>query len=145
MADRVSASIEIGGALPARLVPELLSAAQADGGCIEWDTPLDENSIIPGETLEVCAHELPWGRFEHLEQFCMDQGLAYRKRAASCGGSFGAEREIYHGQGETVSYEESEAGYVVIGLDAIRALGSLDKIEHWFEAAEAPVPPLILA
>ena len=145
MADRASASIQIGGVLHIRLVPELVAAAQLDGGSLGWDEePLDETMITSGETLEVCATGLAWGRFEHLEQFCITHELAFRLDAGSCNGAFGPERALYDGKGNARLFDVSEGGHVVVTLDKVRALGSLAAIEAWFADAETPTPSLVI-
>lgn len=145
MADRASASIQIGGVLNTRLVPELVAAAQLDGGRTGWDEEaLDETMIKSGETLHVFATGLPWGRFEHLEQFCMTHSLAFRLDADSSKGAFSRERALYDGKGRARVFQVSENGDVVVSLNMVHGLGSLAAIENWFAEAETPTPPLIL-
>lgn len=145
MADRASASIQIGGVLDIRLVPELVAAAQLDDGRTGWDEKaLDESVIRSGETLEVFATRLPWGHFEHLEQFCMAHGLAFRLDADSSKGAFSRERALYDGKGRARVFEISEAGDVVISLNMAQKLGSLAAIEAWVADAETPTPPLVI-
>lgn len=65
MADRVSASITIGGTLPRSLLPDLAALVQAEGLSTEWDGETFTLAMFrEGVPLELMAHEVAWGRFE---------------------------------------------------------------------------------
>lgn len=68
MADRVSASITIGGTLPQSLLPDLAALIQEQGLSTEWDGETFTLAMFrEGVPLELMAHEVAWGRFERLE------------------------------------------------------------------------------
>lgn len=80
MADRVSASITIGGTLQRSLLPDLAALVQAEGLSIEWDgEPFILAMFREGVPLELMAHEVAWGRFEHLETWCVEHGLPFAR------------------------------------------------------------------
>src|SRR3546814_20203347 len=71
MADRVSASITIGGALPSALLPDFIALIEQQGLSTEWDGEAFTASDLTGNAaLELMAHAVAWGRFEGLEAFC---------------------------------------------------------------------------
>lgn len=80
MADRTSASITIGGTLPRSLLPDLATLVQAEGLSTEWDgEPFTLSMFREGVPLELMAHEVAWGRFEHLETWCVEHGLPFTR------------------------------------------------------------------
>src|SRR3546814_2399353 len=80
MADRVSASITIGGALAAGLLPDLLAAIANEGLSTEWDgAPFAADQLACGVPVRLMAHEVAWGRLEALEAFCVTHGLPFAR------------------------------------------------------------------
>jgi hypothetical protein len=83
MADRSDASIRIGGKLPRNLLDALLDEISGENAAIEWtDEPIEDvedlqDSIIPGEPLEVVASQKVGGLLESLEAFCRANALTY--------------------------------------------------------------------
>lgn len=90
MADRVSASIVIGGSLSADAYAKLLEVIELEGVSTDWDealfTPADR---APGQPLRLCAHEVAWGRFQSLEDWLLEAKLPFVRWAGGCSGSFG--------------------------------------------------------
>lgn len=145
MADRASASIVIGGAIPRSEIPGLIDAIASDGGRADWEgEPLNASAVRGEAPLEAFACELPGGTFEWTEEFCEDCGLAYVRNSGSCGGAFGPERVIFTGTGAAVQFDMTESEEIVLARSMIRDLGSMDAIEAWFHLAEFAVPPLTI-
>src|SRR3546814_8506405 len=72
MADRVSASITIGGTLPATALAGLAATIQLERLSTEWDgEPFTLDDMPENAPLSLMAHEVAWGRFEQLEAFCI--------------------------------------------------------------------------
>lgn len=140
MADRVSASIAIGGTLPRSLLADLTTIITDHDLRLDWEgVPFSPDDILPDAPIELMAHEVAWGCFPTLEQFCQDYGLAYTRWAGGCSGSFGPERVVFTGSGLPESHCVTEDDELVFGLDTIRALGSIAAIEA--QAAEADFTP----
>lgn len=145
MADRASASITIGGRLPADRLAELIAVIEADGGFAGWDEhPIDEAAFRSGEALEICGYDLAGGVFDEIETFAQAQGLAYVRTSGSCPGAFGPERVVFDGVTPPHHYELNEDDVVVIDRRQLRALGRIDAAEAWFASAEFTPPSLVI-
>ena len=94
---------------------------------------------------ESYAHEVSWGSFNALEQFCCTNGIAYHRGSGSCPGSFGAERIIYDGQHGPFNYSVDEDDHVVLHEQTIVQLGSIRAIRAYLKPASLAVPPLVIA
>lgn len=78
MADRVSASIEIGGEIAADRFADLVDIAANHQLALEWDGPaFDGNDLMPGASLALFAHEVTGGQFDDLENFCVAHALPF--------------------------------------------------------------------
>lgn len=146
MADRVSASIAIGGtANPAQLAQ--LAAHIADYDLrMDWDgEPFDPADLPKGDTLRLFAHEVPRGIFDDLEQFCCDAGLAYHRWSGACPGSFGAERIVHDGKTGPLNFSVDEDDNVVLHAQTIGQLGSMRAIRRYIAQAEIDLPPFTVA
>ena len=145
IADRASAMIRLGGRLPAAALPVLLTAIEDDRGFAGWgELPIDEADCHAGEPLEICGYELVGGVFASIEDFAVAHGLAFVRNSGSCPGVFGPERVVFDGTGPRRDYDLTEFDLVVLGIDRLRALGSLDAAEAWFATADYTPPPLEL-
>lgn len=143
MADRASAMITLGGRLPAEALPDLLAAIEADGGFGGWDEhPIDDAYCRSGEPLEICGYELAGGVFSSIEQFAAEHGLAFVRSSGSCAGAFGPERVVFDGLNPRRDYDLTEYDMVVLGVDQLRRLGTIEAAEAWFAAAEFAPPAL---
>ena len=146
MSDRVSASITIGGLVTLDQFAQLAGLIMAEGLATEWDGPdFAPDNRIPGAPLNLFAHEVPWGRFEALEQYCCDQGIAYRRWSGSCPGSFGAERIVFDGGQGPFNYDANEDDVVMLSVATISQLGSMRAIRAYLKHAEIEIPTLLIA
>lgn len=140
MADRVSARIAIGGTLPRSLLNDLKQHIDDEDLRVDWEgEPFDPEDLSVDAPLDLKAHEVAWGYFEQLEQFCRDHGLAYVRWSGGCPGSFGPDREVFTGSGEPRSHAVTEDDELVFSLETIRDLGSIAAIEA--RAAEGDFTP----
>ena len=145
MADRVSASIVVGGHLPAASLTALIEVIQNEGLSTEWDGELFDVSELPqGEPLRLMAHEVAWGRFEQLETFCIEKCLPFARWSGAYPGQWGAERVVFTGSGEPLSYTADEDDYVLMGRCTAERLGSYAAILAHFDAADLAVPSLMI-
>lgn len=145
MADRVCVTISIGGALRRELLPDLATAVQSEGACIDWDgTPFALADLVPGQPLTVMAYEVAWGRFEELEWFCRCHSLAFARWSGGCGGSFGPERVVFDGSTEPLAFAATEDDEIVLDEGTARHLGSFAAIEAYFAAAAVRPGPLAI-
>ena len=146
MSDRVSASITIGGVVPAAHREELFAIIELEGLCLDWEgTAFTADRIEHRKPLDLMAYEVPWGRFERLEQFCVNHGLAYQRNSGACPGSFGAERIVFDGRQGPFNYDTNDDDVVMVSQETITHLGSLEAITAYFADAEILVPPLEFA
>jgi len=145
IADRVSASISIGGTLPSTPLPEFIVLIDQEGLSTEWNgepfTALDLPEIA---SLDLMAHEVAWGRFEALEAFCVKSALPFSRWSGAYPGQWGAERIDFSGGGTPVSYADDEDDYVLMGRCTTERLGSFAAIVAHFDAADFAVPQLVI-
>ena len=145
MADRVSASIIVGGTLNAADYAELAEVIADEGLSIEWDGErFEPEHRTVGEPLSLYALEVAWGRFENLEAWCVEKKVPFSRWSSAYGGEWGAERVVFPGDGEPVSYAADEHDYIVIGRGTAEKLGSIKAILAYFDAADVAVPPLVV-
>lgn len=143
MADRASASIIIGGAIPETLIPMLLNAIEIHDGRIDWDgEPVSRGDFEVGATLTIHADSLAGGIFDTLEALCETNGIAFVRDSGSCGGAFGPERVIFTGAGSSHAYDMTECGDVALTNTAFMGMASLDEISAWFAGAMFSPPPI---
>lgn len=145
MADRVSASITIGGALPSALLPDFIALIEQQRLSTEWDgEPFTASDLAGNAALELMAHEVAWGRFEELEAFCVKNALSFSRWSGAYPGQWGAERVVFTGSGEPRSYAADEDDYILIGRCTAERLGNFAAIVAHFDAADFAVPPLVI-
>ena len=146
MADRVSASITIGGKVTKTQFAELTTMIEYHDLRTEWDGEVfTPDQIVQGAPLALHAHETPWGMFDDLEQYCCDHGIAYIRWSGGCAGSFGPERIVYDGKNGPFNYDVDEDDHVVLHGHTIEQLGSMRAIRAYLKAAEIAFPPLIVS
>ena len=146
MADRVSASIAIGGAVSRDQYQALCALIRDEALCTEWDgDPFSPDAHVEGEPLPLYAHEVSWGSFNALEQFCCTNGIAYHRWSGSCPGSFGAERIIYDGKHGPFNYSVDEDDHVVLHEQTIVQLGSIRAIRAYLERQYLAEPRVSIA
>jgi hypothetical protein len=145
MADRVSVSITIGGALPSALLSDFIALIEQQRLSTEWDGAAFTASDLTGNAaLELMAHEVAWGRFEDLEAFCVKNALPFSRWSGAYPGQWGAERVVFTGSGEPRSYAADEDDYILIGRCTAERLGGFAAIIAHFDAADFAVPPLVI-
>ncbi|PZU06524.1 MAG: hypothetical protein DI605_18965 [Sphingomonas sp.] len=143
MADRVSATITIGGTVPAALLADFIALVVGEGLSTEWDGPEFAESELRGDDpLQLMAHEVAWGRFEELEAFCAANALPFARWSGAYGGEWGAERVVFKGDGEPRSYIADEEDRILVDLATIEQLSTIDNIHAHFAAADIVIPPL---
>src|SRR3546814_1181133 len=82
MADRVPASIEIGGNISAAVFAELLHIIAFEGLSPEWGgEPFDAESRVVGQPLAMFDESCAWGKIDNLEAFCVEHGLSFVRRS----------------------------------------------------------------
>lgn len=143
MADRVSASIEIGGNISASGYAELAEIIAAEGLSTEWDgeTFKPEDRTV-GEPLTLYAHQVPWGRFEELESWCIKNRLPFARWSGGFGTEWTAERVVFTGDGGPRFYIADECDRILVDRGVIEQLGSIEAILAHFDAADTVLPPL---
>lgn len=145
MADRVSASIVIGGTLGAPAFAELAELIMGEGLAVEWDgDPFEPEHRVEGEPLRLFAHEVAGGRFEEIEEWCVSHHLPFMRWCGGYSGQWGPERVVATGDGTAAFFAVTEDDEVVISRSTIAALGSLGAVFAHFDAAEFVVPPLVV-
>lgn len=143
MADRVSASIVIGGSLRADAYADLLKIIADEGLSADWDEgPFEPEHRAVGAPLRLCAYEVTWGRFQSLEDWLLEARLPFVRWAGGCAGSFGAERVIATGDGMLRTCAVTDDDVVILDRETIDQLGSMDAVRAFFIAADFAVPAL---
>lgn len=146
MADRVSASIVLGGMIDNASFAKLAKLIAQEGLSIELDgEPFQPDNITPDRPLSLYAHEVAGGRFEALEAWCVDITLPFACWSGAYAGQWSAERVVFTGAGEPALFAADEDDHVLIGRDMVDRLGSMGAIRAHFDAADFVVPPLIVA
>jgi len=145
MANRVPASIRIGGQLSSDSFDALVAKIQFEGLAVEWGGEVFRASHrAPGEPLELFDEECAWGQFDELEAFCIENKLPFVRWAGGYPGEWSPERLIFRGEGAADSYMVDESDNVVIDRGTMVELGSADAVLEYFDAAELVVPPLVV-
>lgn len=145
MADRVSASIVIGGSLSTSAFAELVAIIGNEGLSIDWDgEAFEPDHRTVGQPLSLCAHEVAWGYFDELESWCAQHQVSFARWSGGYGGQWGPERFVHIGDGTLTSYPVTEDDTVVIAREALEKLGSFDAVLAYFAAADFAVPPLVV-
>ena len=143
MADRISASIALGGVVTAAQLDELTQLVNDEGLSTEWDgEPFQPSQLTPGEPLQLYAHEVAWGMFEELEAWCREHHVPYVRWSGAYGSEWGAERVVFEGAGDPRSYDADENDRIFVDRSTVERLGSVEAILAHFDAADFIVPPL---
>lgn len=146
MADRVSATITIGGNVTRCQFDQLVLLIANEGLSLDWDgEPFAPDQRVEGEPLRLCAYDVPWGMFEALEQYCCDNHIGYRRWSGACPGSFGAERIIYDGKSGPFNYDVNDDDIVMLTVQTIEQLGSMRAIRAYLNPSAFEIPPLVVA
>ncbi|MEE9433731.1 MAG: hypothetical protein V3V15_05795 [Sphingorhabdus sp.] len=146
MADRVSASITIGGKITPAQFEELTVLIANEGLSLDWDSePFAADQRAEGESLRLCAYDVPWGMFEALEQYCCGHNIAYTRWCGACPGNFGAERIVYDGKSRPYNYDVNDDDLIMLAVQTVEQLGSMRAIRAYLKPAAFEVPPLVIA
>lgn len=144
MSDRVSANISIGGIVTRQQWARMLELIEAEDLRTDWNGPAFTGTPPPEtDALHLFAHEVPWGRFDDLEQFCCDEGIAYRRWSGGYPGSFGPEIIVFDGS-SPLNYAADEEEAVVLHPETIENLGSMRAIRTYLKPAAFEPPPLLI-
>jgi hypothetical protein len=112
----------------------------------EWDgMPFASGQITRGEPLSLYAHEVAWGVFENLEQYCCDNNIAYVRQSDGCAGSFGPERIVYNGKNGPLNYATDDDDEVVLHISTLEQLATMQAIRAYLKPANYVVPPLVIS
>lgn len=145
MANRVPASIRIGGNITPALFDAVVATICFEGLTIAWgDRDFVAEDRVVGEPLELFDEECAWGQFDTLEAFCVEQKLPFVRWAGGYPGEWSPERLVFRGHGEPESYMVDENDNVVIDRRQVVELGSIEAALDYFDAAEFDVPPLVV-
>jgi hypothetical protein len=145
MADRVHASIHIGGTVSAATFAELLHVIAFEGLSGEWGGEhFDAASRIVGEPLALFDESCAWGKIDNLEAFCVEKELPFVRWSGSYPGEWSPERLVYRGSGTVDSYMVDESDRVVLDRRLLADLGSIEAALAYFDAAGFEVPPLVV-
>ena len=143
MADRVSATITLGGDIPIDQLPDLAAIINGEGLSMDWDgEDFTLSQLVPDRSLRLMAHEVSWGRFEELEAFCLFEHLPFVRWSGAYPGQWGAERVVFTGSGEPISFASDEEDRILIDRETIDRLGTMEAIRGHFAAADFVVPAL---
>lgn len=145
MANRVPASILIGGLVTPDLFSALVEKIQFEGLAVQWGGEIfDASHRIVGEPLALFDEECAWGQFDQLEAFCVEHKLPFIRWAGGYPGEWSPERLIFRSDGQPDSYMVDESDNVVVDRRMIVELGSFEAALGYFEAAEFEIPPLVV-
>lgn len=145
MVDRVSASITLGGALSSQDFAHLLKLIAEEDLSTEWDgEAFDPADRVPGQSLTLHAHEVAWGRFDALERWCISRQVPFARWSGAFSSECGGERVVFKGGTEPEYYAADEIDEVVITRRMVEKLGSIEAILAYFDAADLPIPPLVV-
>lgn len=148
MSDRVSASISIGGTVTRYQWEALLKLIEAEDLRTEWDGPAFAAATpLKYRALKLFAHDVPWGRFDPLEQYACDERIAYRRWSGGYPGSFGPEIIVFDSKGKDgpLNYDADEDEHVVLHPETIEQLGSMRAIRAYLKPAAFNPPPLVIS
>jgi len=145
VADRVPASILIGGDMSAALFADFVSAIAFEGLSTEWGgEPFAAEQRVVGEPLALFDESCAWGKIDHLEAFCVKHGLPFVRWSGSYPGEWSPERLVFRGSGTVDSYMIDESDRVLLDRRLLTQCGSVEAALAYFDAAEFEVPPLVV-
>lgn len=145
MADRVPASMRIGGSMSVEVFAKFAEMIAFEGLSHEWGgEPFDMARRSVGEPIELFDESCAWGKIDHLEAFCVEHGLPFVRWSGGYPGEWSPERLVFRGSGTVDSYMVDESDRVVIDQRLLTDLGSVEAAVAYFEAAEFKVPALVV-
>ena len=154
MADRVDATITIGGPVPADRLDQLLDVIESERLGRDWEERFSSRDElldylrVGAEGATFYGREVAGGEFDELEAFCVEVGLSYVLTYDGYGCEWGPARRIRRpgdaGDGVTCSLN-ADGGTPCVTADDIRFLGLADVdaiLEHLRLFADPHVPPV---
>lgn len=154
MADRVDATITIGGQVPADRLEELLGVIESEGLGRDWEERFQSRDELlaylqdGAEGVTFYGREASGGEFDELAAYCVEAGLTYVLTYDGYGCEWGPARRIRRpgdaGDGVTCSLN-ADGGTPCVTADDIRFAGLADVeaiLEHLRLFADPHVPPL---
>lgn len=143
MANRVSVSIRLGGVLPGILRDELVRIIDSEGLSTDWEgEPFSIDDIRSNGPVTLLAHEVAGGSLDALEAFCIRHCLPFARTCDAYPGEWDAERLVFDGLSEPISYLITSTGHIAMTIGEIRSLGSIEAIEASVAHADMVIPPL---
>ena len=110
MADRMAASIEIGGKITKELLDELIALA-SECWADDWSSDANKKYVMAAinnkKPLVLTDPEIAWGEFTDIEEFCEQHGLHFKRHTCP----------KYEYDGE-IRYYVPENGLLTIGATA---------------------------
>ena len=143
MADRVAASITIGGSVTGADFITLCRLIAAEDLTVGEDgDPFSPADRTDGEPLQLFDHQAIGGQFEALEAWCAQHGLPFSRWCAGFPGGWEPERVVFTGTGAIETYPATENGNAIVTRDTLDLHESLATLHAWFAAAHFEIPPL---
>ncbi|MGQ2933673.1 hypothetical protein [Sphingopyxis sp.] len=143
MADRVAASITIGGSVTGAEFITLYRLIAAEDLTVGEDgDPFSPGDWTDGEPLKLFDHQAIGGQFEALEAWCVQHGLPFSRWCAGFPGGWEPERVVFTGTGAIETYPATENGNAIATRDNLDLHESLATLHAWFAAAHFEIPPL---
>lgn len=154
MGNRVSASISIGGYVPADQIDALCEVIEGERLGPEWgDCFQDRGELLAylqaaQDGADFYGTEVNGGEFDDLQAFCARHGLVYRLTYDGYGGEWGPATRLHHADGteETCSLD-ADAGQACISRYDLAVLGfaTVDELGTYLERFDRfRPPPLVL-
>jgi len=155
MADRVDATILIGGTVPADRIEDLLDVIQAERLGSDWEERFGCRGALrrwldaaEGPVL-LYGREVAAGEFEELQALCVEIGLTYVLTYDGYGAEWAPARRIWRpgdaGDGETCSLS-GDGGRACVTADDLRhqAFADLDALEAYLKGFDDPKAPSLV-
>lgn len=143
MADRVAASITIGGTVTGADFITLCRLIAAEDLSVEEDgDPFSPADWTYGEPLQLFDHQAIGGQFEALEAWCVQRSLPFVRWCAGYPGGWEPERVVFTGTGAIQTYPATERGNAIATRDTLNLHENLATLRAWFDAAHFEIPPL---
>ena len=120
MADRVAASITIGGSVTGADFITLCRLIAAEDLSVEEDgDPFSPADWTDGEPLQLFDHQAIGGQFEALEAWCVQRSLPFVRWCAGYPGGWEPERVVFTGTGAIETYPATERGNAIATRDTL--------------------------
>lgn len=145
MADRVAASITIGGTVTGTDFIMLCRLIVAEDLTVEEDgEPFSPADRTDGEPLQLFDHQAIGGQFEALEAWCVQRRLPFVRWCAGYPGGWESERVVFTGTGAIETFPANEKGDAIATRDTLDLHQNLSTLRAWFAAAHFEIPPLAI-